>query len=155
MSLLELRCKTKFSKTVVVIQIVLFGMYPVATVTPAMAQSGTVAQTPSTPAELPIEVEIETSPAGSLKLVPLWKELYQLLTLGSDAVTCADPADPATCTSEIVRRPSFTATPLPALNVWALNYNFLTGQPMRLRTSDGSAERTSTPSTDTRPACGS
>lgn len=105
-------------------------------VTPALAAPGVVLQTPVTPMEEPIEVEIELSPAGSLKQAPLWKEMYQLLT-NPNGVTCTDPADPTTCTATIVRRPSFTATPMPALNVWALDYNYLTGQPMRLRTSDG------------------
>jgi len=89
---------------------------------PALAVPGGVITTPVVPMELPIEVEIELSPAGSLKQAPLWKELIQLLR---------NPNAP------VVRRPSFTATPLPALNVFPLDFNFLTGQPMRLRTSDG------------------
>jgi hypothetical protein len=71
--------------------------------------------------ELPIEVEIELSPAGSLKQAPLWKELIQLLY---------DPYSP------VVRRPGFGVA-MPPLNTYPLDYNFLTGQPMRLRTSDG------------------
>ncbi len=71
--------------------------------------------------ELPIEVEIELSPAGSLKQAPLWKELVQLLK---------NPYAP------VVRRPGFGVT-MPPLNVYPLGYNFLTAQPMRLRTSDG------------------
>jgi hypothetical protein len=89
---------------------------------PAMAAPGDTLITPVVPMELPIEVEIELSPAGSLKQVGLWKELIQLLY---------DPYSP------VVRRPSFTGTPLPPLNVYPLEYNFLTAQPMRLRTSDG------------------
>ena len=42
--------------------------------TPVMAQQGSVLTTPVTPMEQPIEVEIELSPAGSLKQAALWKE---------------------------------------------------------------------------------
>ena len=90
-------------------------------VTQAVAAPGDVFQTPVTPMELPIEVEIELSPAGSLKQAPLWKELIQLLK---------NPYAP------VVRRPGFGVA-MPALNVYPLDYNFLTAQPMRLRTSDG------------------
>jgi cytochrome c peroxidase len=100
-----------------------------------------VLTTPVTPMELPIEVEIELSPAGSLKQAPLWKELYQLLK-NPYAIQC--PADnPATsddesnyCVSTLPRRPGFGAT-MPRLNIYSPGYNFLTAQPMRLRTSDG------------------
>ena len=92
-------------------------------VTPALAAPGDVMQTPITPMELPIEVEIELSPAGSLKQAALWKELIQLLQ---------NPYAP------VVRRPAFlNGVALPPLKVYPLNYNFLTGQPLRLRTSDG------------------
>ena len=86
---------------------------------PVMAQA--VIQTPATPMELPIETEIELSPAGSLKQAPLWKELIQMLK---------NPGAP------VVRRPGFGVA-MPPLNVYPNKYNFLTGQPMRLRTSDG------------------
>jgi len=100
---------------------------------PVLAAPGDVTRTPVTPMELPIEVEIELSPAGSLKQAPLWKEMIQLLEnpYGPDGLP--GTADDGT----ITRRPSFTATPLPTLNVFPLDYNFLTGQPMRLRTNDG------------------
>jgi cytochrome c peroxidase len=71
--------------------------------------------------ELPVEVEIELSPAGSLKQAGLWKELIQLLK---------NPYDP------VVRRPGFGVA-MPPLNLYPLDYNFLTGLPLRLRTSDG------------------
>ena len=87
----------------------------------AQAAPGSTYRTPATPMELPIEVEIELSPAGSLKQAPLWRELYQLLK---------KPYAP------VVRRPGFGVA-MPALNVYPLDYNFLTGQPIRLRTSDG------------------
>jgi cytochrome c peroxidase len=108
---------------------------------PVMAQQGSVLSTPAVPMELPIEVEIELSPAGSLKQAALWKELYQLLK-NPYAIDC--PADdPATlenesyyCTATIPRREGFGAT-MPALRIYSPGYNFLTGQPLRLRTSDG------------------
>lgn len=92
--------------------------------------------------ELPIEVEIELSPAGSLKQAPLWKEQYQLLK-NPYAIACP-PDNPATplddesnyCTATIPRRPGFGAA-MPPLKVYSPKYNFLTAQPMRLRTSDG------------------
>jgi cytochrome c peroxidase len=103
---------------------------------------GDVAQTLEVPIELPIEVEIEVSPAGSLKQAPLWKELAQLLE-NPYAIVCP-PDNPATlfndesnyCTATIERRPGFGVA-MPPLRVYSLAYNFLTGQPMRLRTSDG------------------
>jgi hypothetical protein len=82
--------------------------------------------------ELPVEIEVETGIA-SLKQAPLWKEQLQLL----ENPYLAPAAGSAILSSSVVRRPSFTATPLPELNVWPLGYNFLTGQPLRLRTSDG------------------
>ncbi|MFV8781963.1 hypothetical protein ACNKU7_06020 [Microbulbifer sp. SA54] len=88
---------------------------------PSPAEPGETLQTPVTPMELPVEIEIELSPAGSLKQAPLWKELYQMLE---------NPYEP------VERRPGFGVT-MPPLNVWPLDYNFLTGQPLRLRTSDG------------------
>jgi cytochrome c peroxidase len=113
-------------------------------VTSPSAQSGSVLVTPAVPMELPIEVEIELSPAGSLKQAAIWPELYRLLK-NPYAFTC--PADsPATlenesfyCTATIQRRPRFGApgAQLPGLNIFSPGYNFLTGQPMRTRTSDG------------------
>ena len=108
---------------------------------PALAQVGSVASTPVGPMELPIEVEIELSPAGSLKQAPLWKEIYQHLK-NPQAYSC--PADdPNTlenesyfCTSTIQRREGFGVT-MPALRIFSPGYNFLTAQPMRRRTSDG------------------
>jgi len=88
---------------------------------PARAQGGAVVQTPNVPQELPVEVEIELAPAASLKQAPLWKELVQLLE---------HPYAP------VERRPGF-GVDMPPLAVWPLGYNFLTGQPLRLRTNDG------------------
>jgi hypothetical protein len=112
---------------------------PLLTAAPAWAQ-GNVVVTPPVPLELPVEVETELGPAGSLKQAPLWKEIKQLLehpyaqscvpnpntTAGRDCVT----------TAPVQRRPGFGAT-MPPLNVYPLDFNVLTGEPMRLRTSDG------------------
>ncbi|MFZ5471760.1 MAG: hypothetical protein ACOZIN_20215 [Myxococcota bacterium] len=98
----------------------------------ALVQGACQRTTPIVPMELPLEVEIELSPAGSLKQAPLWKELYQLLKnpYGPDGVP--GTADDGT----IVRRPGFGVA-MPPLKVYPLDYNFLTGQPLRLRASDG------------------
>ncbi|RPJ26868.1 MAG: hypothetical protein EHM33_10095, partial [Chloroflexi bacterium] len=90
----------------------------VASVT--LAASGEVITTPTVPAELPVEIETELGP-GSLKQSPLWKETIQLLTNPYGTVE---------------RRPGFGVT-MPPLNVMPLDLNFLTDQPLRLRTSDG------------------
>jgi len=111
------------------------------TTAPNLAQGpGSVLRTPVGPMELPIEVEIELSPAGSLKQAPLWKELFQLLK-NPYAVDCP-PDDPATPTNEsyyceatIARREAFGGT-MPRLRIYSPGYNFLTAQPMRRRTSD-------------------
>ena len=88
--------------------------------TPAFATPGDTVTTPIQPNEVPLEIEVETG-LGSLKQAPIWNELFQLLE---------DPYSP------VVRRPGFGVT-MPALNVWPVDYNFLTGQPLRLRTNDG------------------
>jgi hypothetical protein len=101
------------------------------TATAVLAAPGDILTTPIQPMELPVEVEVETGPS-SLKQAPLWKELFQLLEepYGEDGI-------PGTADDgEIERRPGFGVT-MPPLNVWPLNYNFLTAQPLRLRTSDG------------------
>jgi len=105
----------------------------------ALAAPGDVLQTPITPMELPIEVEIELSPAGSLKQAPLWKELIQLLRYPYANIQDPEfPLDPVAriTTAPIVRRPGFGVA-MPPLKIWAPDYNFLTGQPLRLRTTDG------------------
>jgi cytochrome c peroxidase len=99
--------------------------------TAVFADPGDIFTTPVQPMELPVEVEVETGPA-SLKQAPLWKELYQLLEepYGEDGI-------PGTADDlEIERRPGFGVV-MPDLNVWPLDYNFLTGQPLRLRTNNG------------------
>jgi hypothetical protein len=109
---------------------------------PAMAQAGTVLQTPAQPMELPVEIEVETGP-GSLKQVPLWKEIIQMLRdpylvpLTGSATTFDGGQTPAVpVNTGVIRRPGFGVA-MPPLQAWSLDYNFLTGQPLRLRTSDG------------------
>jgi len=88
---------------------------------PAVAAPGDSVTTLVTPPELPVEVETELAPAGSLKQAPLWKEIIQLLE---------DPYAP------VVRRPGFGSA-MPALNVWEFERNTFLDEPLRLRTSDG------------------
>jgi hypothetical protein len=106
-------------------------------VTPALAAPGDVLVTPEVPLELPVEVETELGPAGSLKQAPLWKEIVQLLE-NPYAQTCVPANNTAgrDCVANIQRRPGFGAA-MPPLNVYPLDFNVLTGQPLRLRTSDG------------------
>ena len=111
----------------------------VGSLQPVVAQEGSVVTTPTVPMELPLEVEIEVSPAGSLKQAALWKELVELLE-EPGAFTCADEDDPTTCVATIERRPSFRDEEMPPLNVWPPSFNFLTGQPMRLRNLPGAEE---------------
>ena len=113
-------------------------------VTPGIAVAdgpGSVVRTPDVPMELPIEVEIELSPAGSLKQAALWKELYQLLknpyALRAQRTIPRRPTTRATTAPRRSRGgPGFGAS-MPPLKIYSPGYNFLTGQPLRLRTSDG------------------
>ena len=60
--------------TVFLVWVMVFPVAPMGfSVAPAQAAPGDVFQTPVVPMELPIEVEIELSPAGSLKQALLWK----------------------------------------------------------------------------------
>ena len=125
---------------------------------PNQAQQGGVITTPTVPKELPTEVELELAP-GSLKDAPLWHEIAELLENPYE-LRCTTPDDPTTatvdesaeCVALTPRRPSFLprgcsyqlGAPLacddslmPPLKVWSPNLNVLTGQPMRLRVSDG------------------
>lgn len=97
----------------------------------ALAAPGGTISTPAGPAEVPVEIEIELGLA-SLKQAPLWKELVQMLENPYLAPLAGSSAAP----SSVIRRPGF-GTVMPSLNVWPLGYNFLTGQPMRIKTSDG------------------
>ncbi len=105
---------------------------PLQLTSPALANE--IIYTPTVPLELPVEVETELSPAGSLKQAALWHEVAELLE-NPHAVDCSGP-DPTECTALTPRRESFGVT-MPPLNVWAPCFNVLTGQPLRWRTSDG------------------
>ncbi len=128
-----------------------------------MAAPGEIITTPSVVPELPIEVETEVGPAGSLKRVPLWKEIVELLE-DPYAFVC-DPDDPLTdnggvkfnkedesifCTSTAERRKHFESyfmpdgvTPNPNrgtevampgdFKLFHPCHNVLTGQPLRSR----------------------
>jgi len=97
----------------------------------ATAAPGGSITTPANPSELPVEIEVETGIA-SLKQAPLWKELVQLLKQPNLAPISGTSI---LAPSAVVRRPGFGVT-MPPLNVWRLDYNFLTAQPMRIKTSD-------------------
>ena len=112
----------------------------VMTGTPNLAQQGTVARTPVGPMELPIEVEIELSPAGSLKQAAVWKELYQLLRIPTRSVVLPT-IPPLTRREQLLHRDNPAARGfrhhMPPLRIYSPGYNFLTAQPLRRRTSDG------------------
>lgn len=100
-------------------------------------------------------------PLNSLKTIPIWNELEQLLdnpynvalcsalpttvdplvrgTPGTTQITGSPPplAFPAYCTtSSVLRRPSFGGVTLPPLMMHPLNYNTPTGEEMRLLNPD-------------------
>ncbi|HYQ70440.1 MAG TPA: hypothetical protein VET88_00780, partial [Gammaproteobacteria bacterium] len=92
--------------------------------------AGDTITSPLNPTEIPVEIEVETG-IGSLKQAPLWKELVQMLEDPGLAPINGSTLAPST----VQRRPGFGVA-MPPLNVWPLGYNFLTSQPMRIRTSD-------------------
>jgi hypothetical protein len=96
-----------------------------------VCQPGTLC-TPVVPLELPVEIETELAP-GSLKQAPLWHEIAELL---EDPSAIACPPGSPECLATMPRRPGFGVA-MPPLNVWSPCFNVLTGQPLRLRTSDG------------------
>jgi cytochrome c peroxidase len=91
---------------------------------------GDTITSPLNPTEIPVEIEVETG-IGSLKQAPLWKELVQML----EEPDLAPINGSALAPSAVQRRPGFGVA-MPPLNVWPLGYNFLTAQPLRIRTSD-------------------
>lgn len=107
-------------------------------VTPAMAQSGAIvtngtASGITVPNAFLFEPEV---PFTSLKNVPTWSELEQLLDnpyrVTLDPSTPGnDQGFPSYRATGVIRRPSFGVT-LPALLVHPLNYNPTTGEEMRL-----------------------
>lgn len=108
----------------------LLGFILAMNATSTYAAPGDSITTPANPTELPVEIEVETGVA-SLKQAPLWKELVQML----EDPYLAPVAGSAAGASGVVRRPGFGVS-MPPLNVWPLGYNFLTAQPMRIKTSD-------------------
>lgn len=114
-----------------------FAFFIMFTTLSAWAAPGDTITTPVVFPELPVEVETELSPAGSLKQAPLWKEIAELLENPYDIIcTPADNMAGQTCVSTTERRPGF-GTVMPPLNVYPYDFTVQTGQPMRLRTSDG------------------
>ncbi len=140
---------------------------PVFTVTPALGQAGGIITNGTTTQPNHIRADSQAaagipgnffaapgflfepeSPYASLKSVPIWNEIEQLLD-NPYAVT-PDPITPGnfdgfpSYRSTIVRRPSFSAPgatllnpgpPLPGFLVHPLNYNPTTGEEMRLLNS--------------------
>ena len=107
---------------------------------------GDTVLTPTVIPELPIEIETEVGPAGSLKQVPLFKEILELLEDPTGSIVC--PADdPLTiqadesseCIATTERRSFFNAVTgaeedsMPDLNVFNPCFNVITGQPLRRR----------------------
>ncbi|MEA2078694.1 MAG: hypothetical protein U9P00_02340, partial [Pseudomonadota bacterium] len=143
----KLRSMNVTSITIVFVVVIGF----VFTGKPALGAPGGTIMTPGVIAELPIEVETEVGPAGSLKIIPLWKETVELLET-PHAYVCPKPDDPLTqsderveCFSTTERRPSFTGpgpgggiegTAMPPLRVFDACHNVLTGQPLRMRPDD-------------------
>ena len=110
------------------------------TALPAAAAPGDIITTPEQDIlfqEIPPEVETELGPAVSLKQTPLWKEIAEVLENPYDVIcTPANNNAGQTCVSTTERRPGF-GTEMPPLNVYPYNFMVQTGQPVRLRTSDG------------------
>ncbi|HEY5921492.1 MAG TPA: hypothetical protein VIV11_07465, partial [Kofleriaceae bacterium] len=121
--------------------IVLVSLLAIASAVPtlAVAALGESITNPVVTPEVPIEVETELAPAGSLKQAPLWKELAQLLE---------DPYAPPERRQSFIYRNASGApcapgsagcvnVPMPPLAVYPLDTGVLTAEPLRLRTSDG------------------
>ncbi len=87
--------------------------------------------TPPVPLELPVEVETELAPAGSLKQAPLWHEIAEVLE-HPDLIDCSGSVDGTECIAYTERREGF-GVDMPPLNVWNPCFNVLTGQPLRWR----------------------
>ena len=94
-----------------------------------------VIETPTVPLELPVEVETELAPAGSLKQAPLWHEIAALLE-EPDAIDCSGSADGTECVALTPRRENPGVT-MPPLKVWSPCFNVLTGQPLRWGMNNG------------------
>lgn len=139
-------------KTLNFVSGVLLGFVITLPTAQVVAAPGDTRTNPSAIPELPIEVETEVGPAGSLKIAPLWKETVELLEEPHGYV--CGPDDPMTlqddesvlCEATTERRPFFTwagpANPgtgieledgMPPLRVFDACHNVLTGQPLRMR----------------------
>lgn len=103
----------------------------------AMAQQGGTIDTPPVIPELPVEVETELAPAGSLKQSPLWKELEELLEHPYDPPERRPSFLPPGCSYQPGALVACDDSLMPPLNVYPVGYNPLTGQPLRLRITDG------------------
>lgn len=107
------------------------------TATPAMAAPGdTILNGTSTGITIPGFLFEPEVPLASLKTVPIWNEIEQLLdnpyAVTPDTATPGnDQGFPSYRATGVTRRPSFGVT-LPALLVDPLNYNPTTGEEMRL-----------------------
>jgi cytochrome c peroxidase len=104
---------------------------------PVLGQEGGVIVNPTVPRELPVEVETELAPAGSLKQAPLWKELVQLLEDPYSAPVRRRSFLPPGCSYAVGASLPCDDALMPELNVYPLDYAPLIGQTLRLRTSDG------------------
>ncbi len=112
---------------------------PVFTVTPALGQTTILNGTSSGITKPGFLFEPEV-PFASLKSVPIWNELEQLLD--NPYLVTPDPSTPGNDqgfpsyrATGVTRRPGFGVT-LPALLVDPLNYNPTTGEEMRLINKD-------------------
>lgn len=113
------------------------GVTALALSSPVLGQEGGTVQNPTVARELPVEIETELAPAGSLKQAPLWRELASMLE---------DPYSPAErrrsflppgCSYQVGAALPCDDAMMPELNVYPLDYAVQTGQTLRLRTSDG------------------
>ena len=110
----------------------------VAPVAPVRAAPGDIVTTGTPTGPLPADgflFEPEV-PFQSLKHVPTWSELEQMLDnpylFTADTGTPGNDQGFPSYRSAITRRPSFLPQPLPQFHVHPLNYNTLTGEEMRL-----------------------
>lgn len=92
---------------------------------------------PSVLSELPVEIETEFGPAGSLKQAPLWKELATMLEDPYAAPTRRPSFLPAGCSYQADADLACDDALMPDLSTYPLDYAPQTGQTLRLRTSDG------------------
>jgi len=129
-------CRTRFLPSFQAVVAVFLAYVMALPVTPVMAQNVATNGTQTgitTPTAFKFEPEV---PFTSLKNVPTWNELEQMLD--NPYLVTLDPATPGNDqgfpsyrATGVVRRPGFGVT-LPSLLVHPLNYNPTTGEEMRL-----------------------